>query len=178
METLHPQQLAVEGQAEYQKKEYLSAAKLYQAAAGGFKAAGDTIKAAQLMNDCSVAYFKSGNAAAALEAATGTDEVLASSGDKKLQAMALGNQAAALEKLNRLDEAMEKYEYSSRLLAEAGESELRLYVMQSISAIQLRKRHFLEAFAAMHAGIMGVKKPTFKQKLLKSLIQIPFKLVR
>ncbi len=178
METLHPQQLAEQGQAEYLKKEYLSAAKLYKAAADGFLAAGDSIKAAQLLNDCSVAYFKAGNAGAALEEASGTDETLASSGDRKLQAIALGNQAAALEKLNRLDEAMERYEKSSRLLAEAGESELRLYVMQSISAIQLRRRHYLEAFAAMHAGIMGVKKPTFKQKLLKSLIQIPFKLVR
>ena len=77
METLTPQQLCQEGQAEYNKGEYLSAARLYKAAAGGFSLVGDELAAAEMANNCSVAYLKIGNAEAALEAVTGTDQVFA-----------------------------------------------------------------------------------------------------
>jgi hypothetical protein len=90
----------------------------------------------------------------------------------------LGNQAAALEGLKRVDEAMQAYEKSAELLKEAGESELRAYVLQAISALHLRKRHYLEAYATMRAGILGLKKPNFKQRLLKSLIQIPYNFLK
>ena len=178
METLNPNQLAEEGQAEYLKKEYLSAARLYKAAADGFFAAEDKIKAAEMANNCSVAFFKGGNAQAALEVASGTQDVFASMGDTRQQAMALGNQAAALEKLNRLDEAMSAYEKSAALLMDCGEAELRAYVLQAMSNIQLRKRKYLEAYATMMSGVMGIKKPNLRQRLLKSLIQIPLKLMR
>jgi len=178
METLNPQQLADEGQTEYQKKGYLSAARLYQAAAEGFLTSGDKFKAAELANNCSVAYLKGGDARAALEAVTGTEGVFASNADTKQQAMALGNQAAALEKLKRLDEAMTTYEKSAQLLKEAGEFELRAYVLQAMSTLLLRKRQYLEAYGTMREGIMGVKKPNFKQRLLKSLIQIPYNFLK
>jgi len=178
METLNPQQLADEGRAEYQKREYLSAARLYQAAAEGFVASGDELKAAEMANNCSIAYLKGGNARAALEAATGTEVVFASKADRKQQAMALGNQAAALEKLKREDEAMTAYEKSAVLLKEVGEFELRAYALQAISSLHLRKRHYLEAYATMREGIMGLKKPNFKQRLLKSLIQIPYNFLK
>lgn len=178
METLNPQQLADEGRAEYLKNEYLSAARLYQAAAEGFLASGDELHAAEMANNCSVAYLKGENAQAALEAAKGTENVFASKGDTKRQAMALGNQAAALDNLKRVDEALATYEKSAALLKEAGEFELRAHVLQAISSLQLRKRQYLEAYATLRAGIMGLKKPNFKQRLLKSLIQIPYNFLK
>lgn len=178
MDTLNPQQLADEGQAEYSKGEYLSAARLYKAAADGFLASGNELVAAEMANNCSVAFLKGGNAEAALEAVMGTDIVFVNKGDILRQAMAIGNQAAALEKLKRLDEALSAYEKSAELLEEAGEFELRAYVLQSISSLQLRKGHYLEAYAKMLDGVMGLDKPDFKQRLLKSLMQVPFKFLK
>jgi hypothetical protein len=51
METLTPQQLADEGQAEYNKGEYLSAARSYQVAADGFSSIGDELSAAEMANN-------------------------------------------------------------------------------------------------------------------------------
>jgi len=178
METLNPQQLADEGQAEYSKGEYLSAARLFKAAADGFLASGNEQVSAEMANNCSVAFLKGGNAEAALEAVMGTDIVFVNKGDILRQAMAIGNQAAALEKLKRLDEALGTYEKSAELLKEVGEFELRAYVLQSISSLQLRKGHYLEAYAKMLDGVMGLDKPDFKQRLLKSLMQIPFKFLK
>ena len=178
METLNPQQLADEGQAAYSKAEYQSAARLYKAAADGFLATGNEFVAAEMANNCSVAFLKGGNAEAALEAVMGTDIVFVNKGDTLRQAMAIGNQAAALEKLKRVDEAVTAYEKSAELLKEAGELELRAYVLQAISALQLRKGQYLEAYGKMLDGVMGLDKPNFKQRLLKTLMQIPFKFLK
>ncbi len=135
METISPQQLADEGQAEYSKGEYQSAAMAFKAAADGFIAKGDEFSAAEMANNSSVAFLKAGDAKSALEAASGTDLTFATRGDIKRQAMALGNQAAALEHLKRNDEAIPLYERSAELLKSVGEFELRAYVMQSLSEL-------------------------------------------
>ena len=178
MEALNPQQLADEGQADYKKGDYLSAARLFKAAADGFSSAGDKLSAAEMSNNCSVAYLKAGDGKSALEAASGTDLIFSSIGDIKRQAMAVGNQAAALEKLNRLDEAIIAYEKSAELLNNAGEYELRAHVYQSISNLQLRRGRYLEAYATMRVGVLGVKQPNLTQRMLKTLMDVPFKFLK
>lgn len=178
MEIVNPQQLAREGQAEYQKGEYLSAAKIFMAAADGFSMTGDPISAAEMANNGSVAYLKAGKSETALEAARGTDQVFHCAGDVKREAMALGNQASALEKLQRLEEALAMYEKSASLLKEAGELELRAYVHQSISELLLHQGKYLEAYAMMRAGVMEITDPNPSQKILKSLMEIPFKFLK
>ena len=178
MEIINPQQLADEGQAEYNKGEYISAARLYKAAADGYLLAGDEILAAEMANNCSVAFLKGGNAKAALEAVNDTENVFEIKGDTLRKAMALGNKAAALEGLKQLENAVNLYGQSAELLKQLGESELRAYVLQSISSIQLRLGQYLEAYATMGEGVMGLEKPNLKQKLLQSLMQLPFKFLR
>ena len=178
MEIIGPQQLAEEAQAEYNQGEYLSAAKLYKAAADGYLSVGDELLAAEMANNCSVSFLKGGKAESALQAVADTDKVFASKGDVLRQAMALGNQAAALEGLKKLENAVILYGQSAELLKQLGESELRAYVLQSISSIQLRRGQYLEAYGTMGEGVMGLDKPGLKQKLLKSLMQLPFKFIR
>jgi tetratricopeptide (TPR) repeat protein len=178
MEALTSQQLADEGQTEYSKGDYPSAARSFKAAADGFLSLGDELTAAEMANNRSVALLKSGDALSALESASGTEIVFAVHGDIKRQAMAFGNQAAALEGLNRTDEALIAYEKSAELFNSVGEFELRAYVCQSISSLQLRERHYLEAYSAMRAGVLGIKEPNLSQRLLKKLIDIPFKFLK
>ncbi len=178
MEIIDPQQLADEAQAEYNKGEYLSAAMLYKAAADGYLSAENESFAAEMANNCSVAFLKGGEAEPAWEIVKDTDKIFAAQGDILRQAMALGNQAAALEGLKQLDNAILLYGQSAELLKQLGESELRAYVLQAISSIQLRRGQYLEAYGSMGAGVMGLDKPNLKQKLLKSLMQLPFKFIR
>ena len=178
MDALEPKQLGQEAQAEYNKGDYPSAARLFKAAADGFSAQGDELSAAEMANNSSVALLKAGEASSALAAASGTDLIFAAKGDLKRQAMALGNQAAALEDLKRFEEARQKYEQSADLLKEAGEFELRAYVLQALSSLQLRSGQYLEAYATMRAGVMGMKKKNLQQKILQALMDIPFKFLK
>ena len=178
MNIMDAKQLADEGQAAYNKGEYISAAELYKAAADSYFLAGNKLVAAEMSNNCSVAYLKGGEAESALQAAMNTDQIFQAQGDKLREALALGNQAAAWEGLKQLDKAVAAYTKSAQLLEEVGESELRAYVMQSLSAIQLRKGQYLEAYATMGQGVMGIKKPNLTQRILKSLMKLPFKFIR
>lgn len=176
-ETLTPQQLSQEGQAAYKNGRYVDAARLFDQAARGFHAAGDELTSAENLNNSSVAWLKGDDPAAALAAATGTDQIFAAAGDTRRQGMALANQAAALESLNRLPEALETYNHSSDLLKQAGDKELRSIVLQAISALQLRSGNQLQALASMDSALDNKKRLTLKEKLLKKLLQVPFNMI-
>lgn len=173
-EIIDPQKHAKEGKSAYQRGDYLNAAHSFEAASDAFKAAGDVLNAAEMANNASVAFLQAGEAEKALIAVEGTTEAFASANDIRRQGMALGNRAAALEELSRNDEALKDYQESSELLEQAGEDQLRANVMNSISALQFRMGHQLEALASMQAGLAGIKHPNPKQRLIKRLLQIPF----
>lgn len=176
-EATSPQRLAKEGKSAYKRGDYLAAAQTYQAATQGYRSAGETQKAAEMANNCSVAYLQAGMPQAALEAVEGTAQVFAQAADLSRQGMALGNQATALEELERLEEAAEVYRQAADLLQEAGEDQKRAEVMKSLSMLQFRSGRQLQALATMQDGLEKVERPTPKQKLLKKLLRIPFEMM-
>lgn len=152
----------------YESGDFERAAKLYAEAAAGIEGP----EAAELRNNASVAWLQAGNADAAHQAVRGTAEIFAQAGDLRRQALALGNEAAALDALGRLAEAAALYQNCADLLENAGEDQLRSNVLQSLSALLLRQRKWFEALAAMNAGLRGVKNPTLKQRILRTLLKL------
>jgi tetratricopeptide (TPR) repeat protein len=177
-EILDAQQLAKEGRLAYQRGDYENAARAFQAASQGYRTAQDSLNAAELANNASVAYLKAGDSQAALQAVEGTAEIFAAEGDIRRQAMALGNLGAALEAIHRFQEAEDAYQQSADLLKQAGEDKLRLNVMQSLSNLQLRTGKHLQALSSMQAGLEDVNRPSPKQRILKKLLEFPFKMMK
>ena len=161
----------------YRAGDYQAAAQAFAAAESSFKLIKDEASAAEMANNKSVALLQAGDALGAFEAVDGTQSTFEQMGDLRRQALALGNRAAALEALGHLEDASQDYEYSANILKEIGEHELRADVLQSLSAVQLRTRNPLQAMATMRAGIEQVEHPTLKQRLLKRLLNIPFRLM-
>jgi tetratricopeptide (TPR) repeat protein len=169
--------LVDEAKKAYQEGENIRAAQEFQAAAEAYFTEGEKVKAAEMLNNSSVSYLLADDAASALKAVEGTPQIFADAGEVRLQAMALGNYASALEGLERLEEAMQVYNQSAELLQQAGEDEMRVKVMQSLSALQLRTGRRLEALVTMQAGLEGIKHPNPKQRLLKRLLDIPSRIL-
>jgi tetratricopeptide (TPR) repeat protein len=162
------------GKDAYKRKDYRKAAEAYRMATEAYTSSGDKLMAAEVANNCSVAWLKFGDAQAALDAVKGTEAVFAEGGDILRQGFAWGNQGSALEALGRQDEAITAYEQSATLLKQAGETEMRLYVMESLSELQFRTGRQLQALATMKAGLDGVKRPSLKQSLVRKILEIPF----
>ena len=154
----------------YKQRGYKQAAQLFSEAAELYRLEGNELEAAEMQNNRSVAFLQAGDAAKALQAAAGTDQVFALAGDVRLQAMALGNQAAALEELGRHPEALDLYQQASALLKSTGETEMRSTILKRISSLKMRSGKALESLAAMDAALTDVKPGTSKEKLLRKLL--------
>ena len=174
-ETFSPQELKKEAERAYKKKDFLSAAKAFQAAAEGYSQDGFRLDSAEMLNNASVAFLQADQPKSALEAALDIDETFAAEEDLRRQAIALGNNAAAYEALDDLDAAAQAYKNSADLLKEIGDHDLRPTVMQSLSAVQLRQGQQMEALVTMQAGLDGIQNPGIKQKLLKKVLRSPFR---
>jgi tetratricopeptide (TPR) repeat protein len=170
-DVLTPHQLAEEGKTAFQKGQYETAANSFAAAAEGFSAAGKPLDSAEMKNNQSVALLKAGNSKGAFDTVTGTESVFQAAGDIRRQGFAAGNEASALEALGRLDEAAKKYQHSADLLEKAGEDQMRAHVLQSLSALQLKQGKAVDAVYSMQSGAAGVKKPTLKQRITKTLLK-------
>lgn len=171
------QRLAAEAEQAYRAGEYARAASLFGQAADVCAAQGDALQSAEYANNRSVALLQLGDASGALQAAQGTDIIFAQAHDTRRQAFALGNQAAAHEASGRLDLALSGYRACADLLKAAGESDARAAVLKNISALQVRSGHHLEALASMNAALNNQQRPTAKERLLKKLLNIPFKML-
>jgi tetratricopeptide (TPR) repeat protein len=167
-----PKLIATQASQFYQEGDFKQAAQLFSESAQAFSEAGNLLDAAEMRNNQSVALLQNDGAQAALDAVLGTDAVFAAAGDVRRQGLALGNEAAALEELKRLDEAIERYQASADLLEQAGEDQMRAIVMQSVAWIYIRRGKFFEGLFAMNSGLRGVKNPTIKQKILRTLLKI------
>jgi tetratricopeptide (TPR) repeat protein len=176
-ETHTPEELSAAGKAAFENGDYPEAAQNFLAAAEGYRLTNDPINAAEMENNRSVTLMQTGEAAAALAAVQDTIPIFQNAGDTRRLAMAHGNQAAALEALGQLDEAETAYQQSADLLGEAGEDQLRASVLRSVSELQLRQGRHLEAVASMQTGLGGLKKPKPKQRLIRRLLDMPFKLL-
>jgi tetratricopeptide (TPR) repeat protein len=168
---LTPQQLSEEGTQAFQKGQYEAAANSFAAAAEGYAAAGKPTDSAEMKNNQSVALLKAGDAQGAFDAAAGTDSIFQAAGDIRRQGFAVGNEASALDALGRLDEAAKKYQQSADLLEDAGEDQMRAIVLQSLSTLQFKQGRAIDAAISMQSGVIGVKKPTLKQRITKTLIK-------
>jgi len=165
-----PQQLADEARHAYQTGNLPAAAQAFAQAAAAYSATGDTLSAAEMKNNQSVALLRNKQAQAALEAALGTEKVFAAANDARREGMALGNQASAQQALKHPREAIELYRQSAAALEKAGEGDLRAEVMQLLASLYLGRFKFYDAVLTLQAGLAGVKNPTPKQRLMKKLL--------
>lgn len=177
-ELVTPKQLAKEAQQAYKQGDYVAAARAFEAAAQGYQSLEDKLSVAEMYNNSSVAYLQAGDGDSALRVVLGTPEIFSEAGDGLRHGMALGNLGAALEAVGRLDEAIQAYQQSAELLKQADETDMRARVMQSLSALQLRTGHQLEALASMQAGLDGLKKPSPRQRVLRKLLDMPSKVIK
>ena len=164
------EKLAKQAAAAYSSNDYAKAAILYENASQVYTDTDDTLMAAEMNNNLSVTLLKMKDAAGALKAAAGTDSLFGEAGDINRQAIAIANQAAAMEGLGQWAEALERYQLASDLLKQSGNRQMRSYVLQSISALQLRTGKQLQAMATMDAALDNKSKLSLKERLLRKLL--------
>ncbi len=172
-----PDQFAKNGQQLYRSGKYLEAAEQFEKAAKAYAESGEIILSAEMANNQSVALLQAGDAQGALKACEGTEKIFHQAGDVEREGIAIANYAAALEGLNRLEEALEHYQRAAALFKQIQNSEMRAVVLKAISSLQIRTNRQLEALVSMDAALEEQKKLTLKERILKKLLDLPFKMI-
>ena len=160
---------------EFQKGNFKAAIQGFENALETYQAEGKELDAAEMANNLSVALLKNKKNKKALEVVLGTDITFEQHSEITKQAMALGNQAAAYEALKQFEQAEEAYRKSAELLKKTGEEELRGYVLQSLSTLQLRQGKNLDGLLSMKTGLDDQEKLPLRKRFLRWLLKIPFK---
>jgi len=164
---------AEEGKSFYGEKKYLQAAEAFCRAAEGYSDGGDSLLAAEMYNNQCVALLLAKKPRQALEAVQGTSETFLEAGEVVKAGMALANQATALKDLGEKEEAGRYFSVAAEKFQAAGEQDLYLQTMQSISSLKMKNRNIMGALFSMQSGLEALEKPTWRQKLLKRLLNLP-----
>jgi tetratricopeptide (TPR) repeat protein len=167
--------LAKEGKSLYRAKKYLPAADSFQQAAAEYAAGGNALLSAEMRNNQCVSLLLAKQPRSAIDAVQGTSEIFQEAGQIVKAGMALANEATALKDIGESDSALETFTRAGDLFRSAGEEELYLQTMQSISSLKFQSRDLTGALFSMRRGLEGVEKPNWRQKLLKNLLSIPDK---
>jgi tetratricopeptide (TPR) repeat protein len=158
---------------DYRAGKFEKAAEGFSQAAYSYQTKGESLLAAEMKNNQSVALLKAKKPQLALDAVQGTDILFREEGERIKEGMALANRATALQDLGKKQEAIEDFNQAADLFKAGGEKDMYLQTMQSISALKLRSRNIPGALFSMQEGLEELDKPNLRQKLLRNLLKIP-----
>ena len=174
---MDPTELANQAQQAYQEKHWNKAILKFKAAKDYYLQENNASLAAEMANNLCVALLKADRPEEALKSVQGTPEVFLESGDKKAAGIAFGNLASAYEACGDIKEAEQALHQAADHFRSLGEEELLLYTQSSLSQLQLRQGRAFEALNSMQSGLESQKKPGLKNRVLKRLFKIPFRLL-
>jgi tetratricopeptide (TPR) repeat protein len=175
MDTTNINDVVERAKLDFQQGNFKAAIDGFKTALESYQVEGKELEAAEMANNLSVALLKNKKNKQALEVVLGTEKVFEENNEATKQAMALGNQAAAYEALKRFEEAEKSYQASAELLKTTGDEELRGYVLQSLSALQLRQGKNLDGLLSMKTGLDGQEKLPLRKRILRWILKIPFR---
>jgi tetratricopeptide (TPR) repeat protein len=166
----HAQTLSEQGKAEFQKKQYASAAAHFQQCLELLQAEGLPPEIAEVRNNLSVALLNSGDLSSALDAVLGTEEIFAQAGDQQKQGMALANTGSVYAAMNKYDLALEKYQLAVEIFKACGEKQMRAITLRSISDLQLKTGQQLNAVATLQSAYAEKSGASFKDRFFASAL--------
>ena len=175
MDAINPITLAEQGKQEYQQENFLAAANLFSQAAQAYKLKNDTLNAAEMKNNQSVALLQAGNAKEALEATDGTEEIFQNAGDIKRQGIAVSNRAAALEGLKKWKDALAEYDRAASLFEQAGEGDMHSIVRKAAANLNLKRGKITDSQMDVFDSLRLGEKPTLLQRIMKFLVRMGFR---
>jgi len=156
---------------DYNKRNFDAALEGFHTCLAFYDSSGDELLSAEMRNNISVTLLGNKAAQEALEIVKGTDEIFATHGERKRQAMALANTAAALEALGQKEEALALYEQTLDIFKEVGEKSMRANILRRISDLQIKTRRGFQAIASMEAALDQDEKHSVKDSVFKTALQ-------
>jgi tetratricopeptide (TPR) repeat protein len=169
-ESLTPADLEKKAISAYRKGHLEEALSNFTAAKHGYEIQINQAKIAEMANSLCVVHLQMNQPEDALQSVKETPAIFIHIGDQERAAMAYGNLASALEACGQLDKAEETYKQAADIFERLGDVDNRALTLQSLSQLQLRRGHSLEAASSMQAGLRGKTHHSLKESILQRLL--------
>lgn len=166
------------GMEAYRQDRLDDAAEHLRAAQRAYLERGDRGKAAEMANNLCVSLLRDGRPQEALEAVLGTAQVFVDLGDEAKAAQAFGNLASALGSCGDAAGAEEAYHEAANRFTSLGDKESLAHTMKALSRLQLREGRVFEAITSMQTGLEGQSKPGIRGRILRRLLNFPFRFLK
>jgi tetratricopeptide (TPR) repeat protein len=170
------EQRAKQGMEDYRNGRVEQAVETFTELKEAYAAEGNEVKADEMANNLAVALLELDQAVQAIRLVENTPQRFINADEPVLAAQAYGNLGAALAAAGRTDEAESAYRQSLKLFQAHDHDEGTAFVGQALSQLQLKQGRALEALASMETSLEGQKKPGLRQRLLRKLLKLPFRL--
>ncbi len=157
----------------YREGNYARAAEAYEVAQAAYQEAGALLLAAEMANNRAVALMHLDDYTAALDILQDTPELFEEAGDWQRAGQAHGNLASALEGLGQHAAAEQGYRRALVLFERAGDGDGRSHTAKSLSQLQLKQGHAVEAVATMQGGLEGSARLSLRDRILRWLLRLP-----
>jgi tetratricopeptide (TPR) repeat protein len=168
-------EVSVRAQEAYDRGEYLKAADSFHSLVQQLTLSGEEKKAAEMANNCCVAFLKAGKPGLAFKAIDGKERIFEQTGDCHYLAITIGNRGAAHEALGMIDEAINDYRESAQIFKNNEDQELFTSTIQAISSLQLRKGRLREAVVTLQSGLDQFQDNHLIRKIINTLLDLPIK---
>lgn len=172
-----PSDLAKAAKSSFERDDLGAAIEGFRTAKDGYYQAGDHLMAAEMANNLSVALLKADRPQEGLEEVRDTPQIFLGAEDELRTAMAYGNLASALEANTELESAERALEDAIRIFKKIGDKEHLMHSVRALSQLQLRRGRPLEAVTTMQGGLDQQSKLNVKNRLLRSILSIPSRLL-
>lgn len=169
--------LAEGAKAAFQRGEFEAAIEGFKSAREKYLQSEDHLMAAEMGNNLSVALLQASQFEGALQAVEGTPQLFLEAEDKHRAAMAFGNLASALEATGDLQAAEQPLQRAIQLFQETGDKENLMHTAKALSQLQLKLGKPLEAVSSMQGGLTGQSKLSLKNRVLRSILSIPSRIL-
>lgn len=172
-----PDRLEEEALTAFREGDLEKAIEGFRAARQTYLKQGHQSKATEMGCNLAVSLLESGRSDEALQAVEGAPGIFLELGDEIRAAQAYGNLGAALEANQRYETAEAAYREAVELFSKHGDTENAGYTLQALSRLQLRQGRPVEALSTMEAGLEGQKRLGLRDRLLRRLLKLPFRLL-
>lgn len=167
-----PETLKEEGLRLFRDGSYPESLEHFNQAYSAFMECGKTLDAAEMLNNMGVIYRIEGKLSEAAEKLERARQIFSENDDRSREAQTLGNLAPLYSKQDAYERAVETFDQAAEIFQELKDDDRRGEVLMAKGILQFKKGQRTSGLAAYEAGLMLLKRPTVKQKVLR----ISFKL--
>jgi tetratricopeptide (TPR) repeat protein len=156
----------------FEQGQFQEAAAQFSAAQRAYTQAGDSLKAAEMLNNVGVAYRRARKHQQAVGALEEARQIFSHLGDRTREAQTLGNLGALYSKMKRYGEAAASYQQAVDLFQDLDDRAQQSETLRAMAIMQFKRGQRSKAMLTYEDALYYLPHPNLLQRLARFLLKM------